>query len=146
MDGIAVVSSNKVKPFLTDKKFYTKHGFELIDTAPPYFELLELKFNQYAESPKFTDLAKKGECDNKNGLTFYFSNQCPFMEEYVYILSEVLKTKNIDFQINKITNSNQAQNQSSPFGTLGIYYNGKFLTHELMAEKKFDKYIDDLIK
>jgi len=146
MNGIAVVSSNKIKPFLTDKKFYTKHGFELIDTATPYFELLELKLNNNADSPKFTDFAKKGECDNNKGFSFYFSNQCPFMEEYVYLLSEVLKSRNIEFKINKITNSKQAQEQGSPFGTLGIYYNGKFLTHELMPEKKFNKYIDDLIK
>jgi len=146
MDGIAVVSSNKVKPFLTDKKFYTKHGFELIDTAAPYFELLELKFNKNAESPKFTDLAKKGECDNKIGFTFYFSNQCPFMEEYVYLLSEVLKSRNIEYQIHKLEDSKNAQQQGSPFGTLGIYYNGKFLTHELMAEKKFNTFVDDLLK
>jgi len=145
MDGIAVVSSNKVKPFLTDKKFYLKHGFELTDTAPPYFELLVLKFNKNAIPPRFTDNSKKGECTNKNGFTFYFSNQCPFMEEYVYLLSEILRGRNIDFQVNKISNSKEAQSQGSAFGTLGIYYNGKFVTHELMAEKKFNKFVDDLI-
>jgi len=30
-----------------------------------------------------------------------------------------------------------AKENGSPFGTLGIYYNGKFITHELMTEKKF---------
>jgi len=146
MDGIAVVSSNKVKPFLTDKKFYIKYGFEIIDTANPYFELLELKLNKKADSPKFTESAKKGECNDKKGFTFYFSNQCPFMEEYVYILSEVLKGRNIEFQIYKLTNWKDAQEQGSPFGTLGIYFNGKFVTHELMPEKKFNKFIDDLTK
>lgn len=72
------------------------------------FELLELKLNKNAESPKFTDLAKKGECDNKKGFTFYFSNQCPFMEDYVYFLSEVLKSRNIEFNINKLTSSKEA--------------------------------------
>jgi len=145
LNGIAVVSSNKVKPFLTDKKFYLKHGFEVVDTALPYFELLVLKFNKNAKNPKFTELAKKGECENKKGFTFYFSNQCPFMEEYVYLLSEILRGRNIDFQVNKISNSKEAQSQGSAFGTLGIYYNGKFVTHELMAEKKFNKFVDDLI-
>ncbi len=144
-DGIAVVSSNKVKPFLTDKNFYLKHGFNLVDTASPYFELLALKLNENSENPQFTDLAKKGECTNKTGFTFYFSNQCPFMEEYVYLLSEVLTTRNIAFKINKIANYTEAQSQGSPFGTLGIYYKGKFVTHELMPEKKFTKFIDDLI-
>jgi len=146
MNGIAVVSSTKVKPFLTDKKFFQKHGFEVIDSAKPYFELLELKFNKNAVSPQFTDNSKKGECSNKNGFSFFFSNQCPFMEEYVYTLSEVLKSRNIAFEINKIETYKDAQQTGSPFGTLGIYYNGKFVTHELMPEKKFNKLIDDLIK
>ncbi len=51
MDGIAVVSSNKVKPFLTDKKFYEHNGFKVVDSAPPYFELLVLKFNKNAKDP-----------------------------------------------------------------------------------------------
>jgi len=144
MDGIAVVSSNKVKPFITENKFYNYHNFKLIDTATPYFELLELKFNDKAQSPKFTDLAKKGECEHLNGFTFYFSNQCPFMEEYVYLLSEVLKMRNIKFNIFKLTNCKEAQENGSPFGTLGIYYNGKFVTHELMTEKNFNVLIDKL--
>lgn len=40
----------------------------------------------------------------------------------------------------------QVQEQGSPFGTFGIYYNGKFVTHELMTEKKFNTLIDDVIK
>jgi hypothetical protein len=146
MDGIAVVTSTNVKPFLTDKKFYLKHGFEIIDTAMPYFELLELKLNRNAESPKFTDFAKKGECDNKMGFTFHFSNQCPFMEEYVYLLSGILNSRNIEYKIKKLSSCREAQEQGSPFGTFGMYYNGKFVTHELMAEKKFSKFIDELMK
>lgn len=146
MDGVAVITSNKVKPFLTDKKFFTKYGFELTDAAVPYFELLVLKFNRNAESPEFKEFAKKGECLNKNGFTFYFSNQCPFMEEYVNIFAEVLKGRNIDFQIIKLSDFTEAQNQASPFGTLGIYFNGKFVTHELMTMKKFNLLVDGLIQ
>ena len=36
----------------------------------------------------------------------------------------------------------EAQQISSPFGTMGIYYNGKLITHELMPEKKFDSFVD----
>ncbi len=141
-DGIVVVSSDKVKPFLTDKKFYLKHGFEIADTAPPYFELLVLKFNEKAENPTFSDNAKSGTCINKNGFTFIYSNQCPFMEEYVAILSEVTKRNEIAFETIKLQNFKEAQEMGSPFGTLGIYFNGEFQTHELMSEKKFEKYIE----
>lgn len=142
MDGIVVVTGNKVKPFLTDKKFYMKHGFELIDSAPPYFELLALKFNQKADNPKFVKNAKEGICSNKKGFTFIYSNQCPFMEEYIQLMASVCKKKKFPTEVIKLKTMKEAQQISSPFGTMGIYYNGKLITHELMPEKKFDSFID----
>lgn len=45
----------------------------------------------------------------------------------------------------KIDNCKDAQNYSSPFGTFGVYFNGKILTHEIMAEKKFNKTLDKIL-
>ena len=146
MDGIAVVSSTKVKPFLTDKKFYLKHNFEIVDSAPPYFELLAYKLNKNAKNPTFSDNAKKGTCSNKLGFTFIYSNQCPFMEEWVGLLSGILKNKKIPFEIKKLKNDKEAQQTGSPFGTLGIYYNGEFKTHILMPEKKFEEFVEEIRK
>ncbi len=146
MDGIAVVSSTKVKPFLTDKKFYEKHGFKTVDSAPPYFELLVLKFNQQAEDPRFTENVKKGIILDNEGLSFIYSNQCPFMEEYVSILSDVAKKHNVQSKIVKLKTYEEAQMWGSPFGTLGIYYNGAFKLHELMPEKRFENFIEELKK
>lgn len=146
MDGIAVVSSNKVKPFLTDKKFYLHNNFEVIDSAPPCFELLILKFNKNAKNPSFTEKVKKGVCNNKKGFTFIYSNQCPFMEEYVGLLSNICKNNKIPCEVIKLKNNKEAQQMGSPFGTLGIYYNGEFKAHELMPEKKFEKFIDEVKK
>jgi len=141
MDGIAVVCSTTVKPFLTDKKFFIHHGFEVVDSAPPNFELLVLKLNKNAKDPFFTDHAKSGTCSNRKGFTFIYSNQCPFMEEYVGLLSNFLKNKNIPFKVKKLESCEEAQQIGSPFGTLGVYYNGEFKTHELMSEKKFEKFM-----
>lgn len=144
MDGIAVVSSDKVRPFLTDKKFYLEHGFRTVDKAPPYFELLFLNLNKKAEPPRFTLNAKEGTCSNKEGFTFISSNQCPFMEDYVNLLSDTLKNRGIPYQAIKLQDHEEAQNLGSPFGTLGIYYQGEFKTHELMTEKKFISFVEDL--
>lgn len=143
-DGVVVVSSIKVKPFLTDKKFYLKHGFEVVDSAFPYFELLVLKFNNEAVNPQFTDSAKTNKYTGEKGFTFVYSNQCPFMEEYVELLSNISKKNKIDCKIIKIQSYKEAQQVGSAFGSLGIYYNGDFLTHELMSEKKFEKFIEKL--
>ncbi len=137
MNGIVAVTSDTVRPFLTDKKFYLKNGFEVIDTAVPYFELVALKFAAGAENPRFAERAKSGECDIKKGFAFVYGNQCPFMEEYVGLLSEVAKGMHEKATVVKLKSSEEAKAKGSPFGTLGIYYEGKFLTHELMTEAKF---------
>jgi ribosomal protein S18 acetylase RimI-like enzyme len=144
-DGIAVVSSSKVKPFLTDKKFYEHNGFEVVDSAPPYFELLFLKFNKNVKNPEFTNNAKLGTCDSKKGFTFIYANQCPFMEEYVNLLSNICKKKKIPCDVIPLKTFKEAQTIGSPFGTLGIYYKGQFKTHELMPEKKFETFIEGFI-
>ncbi len=145
MDGIVVISSTKTQPFLTDKKFYLKQGFEVIDSAPPYFELLELKFNKKANSPKFSEKVKAERIvENKEGFTFIYSNQCPFMEEYVHLLSRVSNENHIPVNSIKLNSYQEAQEKGSPWGTFGLYYQNRFLTHELMSEKKFEKLIESL--
>ena len=135
--GIAVVTSTKVKPFLTDKRFYLKHGFEVVDSAYPYFDLLLLRLSESAGLPRFTDAVKNGTCAYKDGFSFIYSNQCPFMEEYVGMLSRVVASLNFKYTIHKLRNHEDARRHGSAFGTLGIYYNGSFLTHELMTEARF---------
>lgn len=144
-NGVAVISSAKVKPFLTDKKFYTKHGFETVDTAPPYFELLALKINKAAPSPKFSKNVKEGICSNKKGFTIIYSNQCPFAEEYAGIMIDFVKRNNFEATKIKIKTAEDAQKNSSPFGTFGVFYNGKILTHEILSEKKFEKLIQQIV-
>lgn len=59
------------------------------------------------------------------------------MEEYVNLLHRLAKDMNVPSKAIKLRSCEEAQENGSPFGTLGIFYNGKFLTHELMTEAKF---------
>jgi len=144
MDGIAIITSTRVKPFLTDKRFFVKKGFQTVDFVHPDYELLLLKFNDKAKNPTFSDSVRKGECTNKSGFTFIFSNQCPFMEKYVELLSSVAAGKGISYRAIKIESSADAQNFAGPFGTFALYFDGKYLTHELLSESKFEKLINSL--
>ncbi|MFA6845331.1 MAG: YoaP domain-containing protein [Sphaerochaetaceae bacterium] len=145
MDGVVVVSSIKTKAFLTDKSFYIKHGFEEIDTAPPYFDLLAYRINKAAVLPQFTEKAKKGECENKQGVTIIYSHQCPFMEEYTLVLEKVAEERGVPSRRILLRSCKDAKENGSPFGTLGIYYNGKILTHELMTGDKFKNLLNTVI-
>jgi ribosomal protein S18 acetylase RimI-like enzyme len=143
-NGIIVVSSKNKKPFLADKKFFTRKGFEVCDTAPPYFELLVKKFRNNAPSPRFKDCTKKLIISDQNGLWVNYSDQCPFTDFYVQELAETARNAQIPFQKVKISTKETAQNNPSPFVTYSVYLNGSFLTHEILNKRSFDKLMDNL--
>lgn len=82
-NGLVVVTGRKKLPFTVDKKFYLKKGFEVCDTALSYFEMLVKKFKEDVPSPCFTDKSKKGKIKDNTGLTFFYSDMCPFNADYV---------------------------------------------------------------
>ena len=160
--GVVYVSATKVEHYLTDKRFFLQHGFKVIDSAPPYFELLALDFDgqgaettatglagpaastALAESPAFTAAAKTGTCPVSDGFYFVYSHQCPFMEEYVHLLADLARQKGYPVAIKQLSSAAEAQAHGSPFGTLGIYFNGQLRAHAPMTEKGFEKFLAKL--
>lgn len=141
-NGIIVLTSNKKKPYMSDKKFFLRHGFEVCDTAPPYFELLVYKNISSAINPTFNQSAKENVSANKNGLTVYYSNLCPFTEHYTNtVLKELAAREGIALEIIKIDNRMQVNSLPSAFSIYSVFYNGKFITHEILNETKFNKVI-----
>ncbi|MFA9377147.1 MAG: GNAT family N-acetyltransferase [Lachnotalea sp.] len=91
--GLVILSSNKKMPFLSDPKYLKHKGFETVDFAMPYYELMCLKFEA--------------------------------------------------IQIESVM---QAQMAPASFTTYSLFYNGEFVTNEILSGKKFDKMITDMIQ
>ena len=144
--GVAVITSTKVQPFLTDKKFYEHFGFRVVDTAPPYFDLLALSFDSWGSTPTFDPHLKSGKYEEGDWLAFVYTHQCPFMEGFVQKLALIAESLNIPTHIHHLTSREEVMQYGSPFGTLGIYYNGDFLTHSLMPESQFRKWLPNAIQ
>ena len=132
--GVAVVTSKK--PFLTDKKFFLKQGFEVCDTAPPHFELLVKKTRQ-VPAPEFMPIAKTLTTSNKKGVQIFYSDQCPFLNLYVNEMSAVAEAFGLSVEATKLHNAKEAQQMSTPYGTFNVFLNGEFLTHMPMSRKGF---------
>lgn len=142
-NGLVTLSSKKKMGFLADKKYLEYKGFKTVDTADPYFELLYLPFDARAEDPCFKACVKREEPLAAQGFTVYYTNQCPFCAKYVPVLEQVAKRRNIEFQAIHILTKEQAQNMPVPYTTFSLFYNGGFVTHEILSEKKFEKIITE---
>jgi len=135
--GLVVATSPK--PFLARKDFFLKNGFEVCDNAGPYFELLAKRFKKTASWPKFRDKAKKSLGPERSGLTFIYSDQCPYIAHSLKEMTDLAKKRRIPFQVVKVRNKKDAQNSPSPYGTFAIFLDGQFLTHQPFYGKKLDR-------
>ncbi len=136
--GLVILSSKKKMGFLSDPKYMKYKGFKTVDTANPYFELMYLPFDESINKPCFN----KAVYEHKNipkGFTLYYTNQCPFTAKYVPLLESMAKERNVVFHTVHIKTREDAQNAPTPFTTFALFYDGQFVTHEILSEKKFEK-------
>lgn len=136
---IAIVSKNKM-PFLSDKKFFLANGFKTVDTSPPYFELMYLPLNE-APTPTFSESVRNAESDIKEGLAVYYTNACPFTDYYVQDFLKIAKNKGFKTQAIKIDSLQKAQNHFVPATIYSVFRDGKFITHHILNESMFSKFI-----
>lgn len=142
--GLVIVSSQKKISYLADPKFLKYKGFLLADTAEPYYELMYLPFEEKAEIPCFKDCIKTRRIKEK-GFALYYSNQCPFTAKYVPMVQEMAKNRNVDIKVIKYETTEQAQNALAPFTTYSLFYNGEFITNDILSEKKFMKILKKIL-
>lgn len=133
--GLCVMSSKKKKPFLSEKAFFTKYGFEVVDTTLDY-ELLALSFD--GKKPHFNETVKKMEIDDKD-LTIYYSNQCPFTSNCIKEIEEYSKENNIRINFNKIDTLEKAKEVPCIFNNWAVFKDGKFVSNALLNKNLLDK-------
>lgn len=136
MRGITVISSPKKKPFLSDRSYLEHKGFMLADEAEPYFELLYLPLEKSASAPRFAPQAKKPHVEGK-GFVLYYTSACPFTVKYSPILEASAQAAGIPFECIHLQTCEQARNAPVAWTNFALFYDGDFITHEILSEKKF---------
>ena len=140
--GIVVLSSKKKMPFLSDPIYLKYKGFEVCDAIDPYYELLYLPFNKHEKKPRFKECVKQGQLQQK-GLVLYYSDQCPYTEKYSSLAAEIANARGAACTLIKYQTKEQAQNAPAPFTTYSLFFDGEFITNEILSEKKILKLLDE---
>lgn len=141
--GITVISSPKKIPFLSDPKYLTYKGFKVVDNANPNFTLMYLPFDKNAPTPKFKDKVKQPHTD-KQGFVVYYTHGCPFTAKYVPLVEQTAKDKDIPFESVFIDSKEKAQNAPMAWTNYAVFYNGKYVSNEILNEKKFLELVENL--
>ncbi|MBE1556241.1 GNAT family N-acetyltransferase [Sporosarcina limicola] len=144
MDGIVHIVGKKKYPYLSEKHFFDYMGFELVDQIDPYFELVSLSWNEQAARPSF----KRNEKSlvSQKGIAIYYTAQCPFAVGILEDLRQVAENSGVTFTTHQLTTKEEAQNAPTIWTTFGLFYNGEFITHEIMSANKFEKVLTKLLE
>jgi len=141
--GLVILSSKKKMPFLSDPSYLKHKGFQTADHADPYYELLYLPFEDGGTKPEFTQSVKDRK-PGKEGFVLYYSHQCPFTAKYVPLIEQMARDRGISFHAHRFESAKEAQECPAPFTTYSLFFNGGFITNEILSEKKFEKILSDL--
>lgn len=141
--GLTVISSPKKKPFLSERKYLDYKGFRVADSAEPYFTLLYLPFSEQAVLPRFNDCAKEPRTAFP-GFALYYSGGCPFTAKYIPLVEQYAVARGIPFTGIRISNCEEAQNAPTAWTNYALFYNGEFITHEILSEKKFAELCENM--
>ena len=132
-------------PFLSDPKYFTYKGFKVADKANPNFTLMYLSFDENAPVPKFKEQAKQPRID-KQGFVVYYTHGCPFTAKYVPLVQQTAKDKDIPFESVLIDSKEKAQNAPMAWTNYAVFYNGQYISNEILNEKKFLELVESYYK
>lgn len=131
-----IIRSRKLHPgieakrqWLSDRSFAMKFGFEVVDTTDNGYELLILSFD--GTTPKFAENAKRQTIGSKM-LTVYYDMQCPYIYQNVEMIKQYCETHQVPVDLIKVDMLHKAKELPCVFNNWGVFYNGKFVTVNLL--------------
>lgn len=148
--GLVAISTGRKRPFSVDRRFYLAMGFEVVDTAAPYFELLVKRGAPSASAdastppPRFADAARAAAVPGASGFDFYYTDGCPFNHDYAHILADLARERGYRAEIHPIATREEALELPVAWGLFSLFYDGAFVSQEIYSEKKFAAWLDEL--
>ena len=123
LKGVAVLASEET--WLTDRSFFIKSGFEIIETTPPAFTLLALSINR-GDKPYFPSNWQDRIDSFGSDLTLIYADQCPYIERMKQAVNNVATSLKIRAREVCLTSSEEVQAKSpSPYGVYNIVFRGE---------------------
>ncbi len=133
MKGVAMVTSEKV--WLAGSRILRANGFECVDTAPPAFSLMTLKFGDHT-SPSFAGGWEEKARACGGGLTVFRSDQCPYIEDATATALTAAEKAGIEGRVVELRSRADVIGLSpTPYGVFGLVLNGRLLSYHYQLEK-----------
>jgi hypothetical protein len=140
--GVCIVT--RKGSFMIGKEIFLKRGYEVVDEAPPDFELLVKRFKADAPPPHFT-INEHAMSAYQDGLTIIRADQCPYTVKNVAEIVQAAEEKyGLKPKVVTLTDYKQAQKSPGAFGIFCVIYNGEIVAHHPISSTRFTNIMDKL--
>ena len=144
MKGAAVLARNR--PWLAGPAVFLKNGFEVVDTAPPDYQLLAHKFKPSSPSPSFSGGWERKLAKYGSGLTIIQSSQCPHTTKFAAEIAETAeKEYGLKPNIVDIASPEDARAAPTPYAVFAVIYNGCLLADHQVSRTRFRNLMGKLV-
>jgi len=144
MSGAAVMVRDG--PWMADRRLFLANGFEVVDTAPPDYQLLARRFKAGAATPAFKKDFARNLARYDRGLTIIRSSQCPHIAKFAADIAETAKNEyRIAPTIIDLKSFRDAQQAPTPYATFAVIYNGQLLADHQISRTRFRNIMNHLL-
>lgn len=133
--GVCAVTSKNT--FMASSEIFTKHGFKVVEEAPPCFQLVALRFNESNPWPTFPGEWEAKLYDLGPGLTILRSDQCAYSVKNVQEIVDLAKENGLEPRVIDIENGEMARAAPSAYGTFAIVWDGRLIADHPISKGRF---------
>ena len=135
--GVVMVASDGT--WLAKKDVFLKNGFEVVEKAPPSFDLLAYRFDD-DPTPAFPTDWEARQARFGDGMSIIRTPQCPYIENAVAEVQRIAAEDGIQTNVVEMLSAAEVQATSpSPYGTFGIVLDGKLFSYHYLSRRDWDK-------
>lgn len=141
MRGVVMLTSDRT--WLAGKDIFVHNGFVEVDSAPPSFQLMVTRFGSGPEASLPQNWDERARAFGR-GLTIIRTAQCPYIENGTNAILSFARERGIRSRVVELKTAKEVQEQSpSAYGVFGTVLDGKLLAYQYLAQKDFDKLLEE---
>lgn len=144
MAGAATVA--RERPWLAGSAVFLKNGFEVVDTAPPDYELLVRKLDPAAPNPRFRGDWRRRLRKYGSGLTVIRAEQCPHSIRFAEKIAAAAEAfYGLTPRVVTLEGWRDAQAAPTPFAVFAVIYDGELVADHHVSVRRFKTLMDRVL-
>ncbi|TXT67075.1 MAG: hypothetical protein BAJALOKI1v1_190018 [Promethearchaeota archaeon] len=130
MNGVVGMTAKK-QGWLPRPDIYEKNGFEMVDEYEPYFGLYAKSLKKDAPTPTFIKSLSDNRIKYSEGITVFYTHQCPHILNMIKEIEELAKNENIPIRLELLSSAKDVKEKAiHPYGVFSVLYKGELITYK----------------